>query len=84
MSKMKRKLKSKVVAKGGGAVKRKQDDNNCNCNTTRCERQKTCQSIPCTPVYMPGGFSHCVALQVAFERQTLKPAFHLIGYRLWV
>jgi hypothetical protein len=24
-----------------------------------------------------------VALQVAFERQTLKPAFHLIGYRLW-
>jgi hypothetical protein len=25
-----------------------------------------------------------VALQVAFERQTLKPAFHLIGYRLWV
>jgi hypothetical protein len=28
--------------------------------------------------------SHCVALQVAFERQTLKPVFHLIGYRLWV
>ena len=32
---------------------------------------------------------HCeharvVALQVAFERQTLKPVFHLIGYRLWV
>jgi hypothetical protein len=25
-----------------------------------------------------------VALQVAFERQTLKPDFHLIGYRLWV
>jgi hypothetical protein len=25
-----------------------------------------------------------VALQVAFERQTLKPVFHLIGYRLWV
>jgi hypothetical protein len=24
-----------------------------------------------------------VALQVAFERQTLKPVFHLIGYRLW-
>jgi hypothetical protein len=23
-----------------------------------------------------------VALQVAFERQTLKPGFHLIGYRL--
>jgi hypothetical protein len=25
-----------------------------------------------------------VALQVAFERQTLKPIFHLIGFRLWV
>jgi hypothetical protein len=25
-----------------------------------------------------------VALQVAFERQTLKPVFHLRGYRLWV
>jgi hypothetical protein len=25
-----------------------------------------------------------VALQVAFERQTLKPVLHLIGYRLWV
>ena len=25
-----------------------------------------------------------VALQVVFERQTLKPVFHLIGYRLWV
>jgi hypothetical protein len=25
-----------------------------------------------------------VALQVAFERQTLKPVFHLIGYRLLV
>jgi hypothetical protein len=29
-------------------------------------------------------FHHVVALQVAFERQTLKPGFHLIGYRLWV
>jgi hypothetical protein len=27
---------------------------------------------------------HGVALQVAFERQTLKPVFRLIGYRLWV
>jgi hypothetical protein len=27
---------------------------------------------------------HDVALQVAFERQTLKAVFHLIGYRLWV
>ena len=25
-----------------------------------------------------------VAVQVAFERQTLKPVFRLIGYRLWV
>jgi hypothetical protein len=25
-----------------------------------------------------------VAVQVAFERQNLKPVFHLIGYRLWV
>jgi hypothetical protein len=32
-----------------------------------------------------GGFDHRdVALQVAFERQNLKPVFHLIGYRLWV
>jgi hypothetical protein len=28
--------------------------------------------------------AHDVAVQVAFERQTLKPIFHLIGYRLWV
>jgi hypothetical protein len=27
---------------------------------------------------------HGVALQVEFERSTLKPVFHLIGYRLWV
>jgi hypothetical protein len=32
-------------------------------------------------VYSP---HHDVALQVAFQRQTLKPVFHLIGYRLWV
>jgi hypothetical protein len=30
------------------------------------------------------GGKHVVALQVAFERQTLKPVFHLIGFRLWV
>jgi hypothetical protein len=30
------------------------------------------------------GQSRDVALQVAFERQTLKPFFHLIGYRLWL
>jgi hypothetical protein len=36
-------------------------------------------------------FSRCpsrthrgVALQVAFERQILKPVIHLIGFRLWV
>jgi hypothetical protein len=28
--------------------------------------------------------SRAVAVQVAFERQTLKPVFHLIGYSLWV
>jgi hypothetical protein len=36
----------------------------------------------------PRGVAHLqtrdVALQVAFERQTLKPVFHLIGVRLWV
>jgi hypothetical protein len=31
-----------------------------------------------------GAEVHDVALQAAFERQTLKPVFHLIGYRLWV
>jgi hypothetical protein len=25
-----------------------------------------------------------VALQVAFERQTLKPVFRLMGFRLWI
>jgi hypothetical protein len=25
-----------------------------------------------------------VALQAEFERQILKPGFHLIGFRLWV
>jgi hypothetical protein len=25
-----------------------------------------------------------VALQVEFERQSLKPVFHIIGFRLWV
>jgi hypothetical protein len=29
-------------------------------------------------------FSRSVALQVEFERQTLKPVFHVIGNRLWV
>jgi hypothetical protein len=32
----------------------------------------------------PGISPRFVALQVAFERQTLKPVFHLIGHRLWV
>ena len=45
------------------------------------------QSVPCeqkrlqVPVLAQ---SLGVALQVEFERQTLKPVFHLIGYRLWV
>jgi hypothetical protein len=30
------------------------------------------------------GVDHVVALHVAFERHTLKPVFHLIGYRLWL
>jgi hypothetical protein len=30
------------------------------------------------------GAVRVVALQVAFERQILKPVFYLIGYRLWV
>jgi hypothetical protein len=30
------------------------------------------------------GLGHVVALQVEFERQILKPAFHFIGFRLWV
>jgi hypothetical protein len=30
------------------------------------------------------GSTRYVAPQVEFERQTLKPVFHLIGYRLWV
>jgi hypothetical protein len=41
----------------------------------------TCTAAP--PVSDVRG-PHAVALQVAFERQTLKPVFHLIGYRLWV
>jgi hypothetical protein len=32
----------------------------------------------------PAALVRDVALQVAFERQTLKPAFHLIGHRLWI
>jgi hypothetical protein len=30
------------------------------------------------------GEKRVVALQVEFERQILKPVFHLIGFRLWV
>jgi hypothetical protein len=36
------------------------------------------------PMVSARGVERGVALQVAFERQTLKPVFHLIGYRLWV
>jgi hypothetical protein len=53
---------------------------------------------PCTfKLYVSAEFTTCtgpppellaadrgVALQVEFERQTLKPVFHLIGVRLWV
>jgi hypothetical protein len=35
-------------------------------------------------VHEAGAQLRVVALQVAFERQTLKPGFHLIGFRLWV
>jgi hypothetical protein len=50
---------------------------------------KTIKTEP-KPGRVPGwveqlcGAVHVVALQVAFERQTLKPVSHLIGYRLWV
>jgi hypothetical protein len=37
-----------------------------------------------SPTSESAAYTHGVALQVAFERQTLEPAFHLIGYRLWV
>jgi hypothetical protein len=37
------------------------------------------------PVVCVGGVGRrVVALQVAFDRQTLKPVFHSIGVRLWV
>jgi hypothetical protein len=39
---------------------------------------------PHAPAARLGPRLRAVALQVAFERQTLKPVFHLIGYRLWV
>jgi hypothetical protein len=42
--------------------------------------KKTCTAPP-VPKHCQ---HHDVALQVAFERQTLKSGFHLIGYRLWV
>jgi hypothetical protein len=48
---------------------------------TICRGEK-CQPYPCTASFSAP--PHVVALQVAFERQILKPVFHLIGYRLWV
>jgi hypothetical protein len=36
------------------------------------------------PLHLAQHQRHGVALQVAFEKQILKPVFHLIGYRLWV
>jgi hypothetical protein len=41
------------------------------------------QMSTCTAPPMRAALLPAVALQVAFERQTLKPVFHLIGYRLW-
>jgi hypothetical protein len=35
-------------------------------------------------VQLGDGQRGVAALQVEFERQTLKPVFHLIGFRLWV
>jgi hypothetical protein len=34
--------------------------------------------------YRSFAVARSVALQVAFERQILKPVFHLTCYRLWV
>jgi hypothetical protein len=36
------------------------------------------------PPHLDVGARRGVALQVAFERQILKPFFHLIGLRVWV
>jgi hypothetical protein len=36
------------------------------------------------PSLWPRASHRGIALQVAFERQILKPVFHLIGFRLWV
>ena len=44
-------------------------------------------SSPITHLYLSAGLGtvhNVVALQVEFERQILKPVFHLIGFRLWV
>jgi hypothetical protein len=53
------------------------------------QRDSTCRAPPrehwMAVRHMPSlRHARSVALQVAFERQTLKPVFHLIGYRLWV
>jgi hypothetical protein len=50
--------------------------------------QVTCNEGALTSIRLPktqyNTLPRGVALQVAFERQTLKPVFHSIGYRLWV
>jgi hypothetical protein len=46
-------------------------------------RKKGCALYNCQ-TYVGGTVHRGVALQVAFERETLKPVFHFIGYRLWV
>jgi hypothetical protein len=52
------------------------------CWSRRRRGRATCQGRPRGTRSRSRG-ARGVALQVAFERQTLKPAFHLIGYRLW-
>jgi hypothetical protein len=47
------------------------------CRAPLVSMKMACERLLCA-------FIPVVALQVAFERQTLKPGFHLIGYRLWV
>jgi hypothetical protein len=58
-------------------------DSNVQSPTTKRKSTHTNARIP-APQNDPLFIHRSVALQVAFERQTLKPVFHLIGFRLWV
>jgi hypothetical protein len=58
---------------------------------SRAQCHTACNLYSAPPVQLlegrgdgPLGVHRAVALHVAFERQTLKPVFHLIGYRLWL